>query len=223
MFVPISCRVSRGMQLEYVWFHRKRWGLASEGISSSVVPRRAPSCWSHRSLSPDSPSSAWGWIPLEMSGERGWLLPFWGGGKGLRCPQSYMKWGILFIWETRGRGVTALPLNFRNPIAFQHVPSFPSAPCEQKMLRHCKAVALHLRAWQCDAQASGKSDLRCLKVSSQKQRQWSRALALTGSWSQWAGAWPCCREAAERPPGAPVKNEGKDYYSCFSLWQERGV
>lgn len=38
MFVPISCGVSRGTQLEHVWFHLKKWGLASKRISSSTVP-----------------------------------------------------------------------------------------------------------------------------------------------------------------------------------------
>lgn len=69
------------------------------------------------------------------------------------------------------RSFRALPLNFRNPLVFQPMHLFPSVPCEQKMLWHSRAVILHLCAWQCDASASGKSYLRCLKVSSQKERQ----------------------------------------------------
>lgn len=43
MFVPISCGVSRGTQLEYAWFNLKEMG-----ICSSVVPVHTPlclSCW----------------------------------------------------------------------------------------------------------------------------------------------------------------------------------
>lgn len=29
MIVPISCGVSRGIHLEYVWFNLKKWDLAS--------------------------------------------------------------------------------------------------------------------------------------------------------------------------------------------------
>lgn len=79
------------------------------------------------------------------------------------------------------KGVAALPLNFRNSLAFQPIHLFPSVLCEQKMLWHSRADILHLCAWQCDAPASGKSDLRCLKVSSQKERQQPRALVLQGA------------------------------------------
>lgn len=53
MFVPISRGVSRGTQLECVWFTVKKWGLASERVSSCMVPTHAPSCLSRRGPSPD--------------------------------------------------------------------------------------------------------------------------------------------------------------------------
>lgn len=107
------------------------------------------------------------------------------GGKGLGCPQGYVKGGIILLWWTRGRRIWALPLNFRNPLAFHPMYLFPSVPREEKMLWHSRAVVLHLCAWQCDASASGKSDLRCLKWAARRrgnnQEHWCyRELKLVG-------------------------------------------
>lgn len=115
--------------------------------------------------------------PASCEVERAWDVPrvMWNG-------LSYSS------DEQGGEKLELCLLSFRNPLTFQPMHLFPSVPCEQQMPWHSRAVILHLCAWQCDAPASGKSYLRCLKVSSQKEEAATKSIGVTGTWSSWAEA-----------------------------------
>lgn len=87
------------------------------------------------------------------------------------------------------------------------------------MLWHSRAVILHLCAWQCDAPASGKSDLRCLKVSSQEERQQPRALVLQGAGTRGQRLDP----TAGRQYSALIKMKGKIIRAAFLCGEKREV
>lgn len=60
-------------------------------------------------------------------------------------------------------------------------------------------------------------------MSSQKQRQQSRALALMGSWSQWQGLDPHAGRQSRGHPVLPLKMERKIIRAAFLCGEKRGV
>lgn len=164
MFVPISCGVSKGMQLSVSGLFWKNGVWPQRLISFSVTCICIPSCLSLNCL-----NSAWGWIPMEIVDRDPASCEV---GRAGDIPR--VMWNRLSYSSDKEGGEefeTLLPLS---PCIW-----FP-LPCEQKMLWHSRAVILHLCAWQCDAPASGKSALRCLKVSSQKEHWCYREPELVG-------------------------------------------
>lgn len=88
------------------------------------------------------------------------------------------------------------------------------------MLWCSRAVILHLCAWHYDAPASGKSDLGCLKVSSQ-ERQQPRALVLQGAGARGQRLDPAAGKQRRGCTVLSLKTNGKIIRAAF-LCGEKG-
>lgn len=91
------------------------------------------------------------------------------------------------------------------------------------MLWHSRAVILHPCAWQCDAPASGRSDLGCLKVSSQKESQQPRALVLQGAGAQGQRLDPSAGRQRRGRMVLSLKMKGKIIRAAFLCGEKREV